>query len=83
MWFVYLLTCNDGTLYCGITNNLDKRIKNHNLKKGAKYTRSRTPVSLYYFETVESKSLALKRESQIKKLNRQSKIDLKQKDSLS
>lgn len=83
MWFVYLLECVDNTLYCGITNNLEKRIQKHNSKKGAKYTSSRTPVSLYYFEECSDKSSALKREAQIKKLSRTEKIFLKQKDSLS
>ncbi len=83
MWYVYLIKCNDDTLYCGITNNLENRIKTHNLKKGAKYTRSRTPVFLYYFEKFDDKNSALKREIQIKKLSRQNKIELKQKDSLS
>ena len=65
-WFVYLLECSDKTIYCGITNNLEKRIDSHNSKKGAKYTSSRTPVSLFYFEKVLDKSQALKREIQIK-----------------
>lgn len=79
MWFIYLLECSDGTLYCGITNNLDKRISTHNNKRGAKYTKTRVPVTLFYFEQVENKSLALKREIEIKKLSRLEKLSLKQK----
>lgn len=78
-WFVYLLECNDGTLYCGITNNLEKRIDTHNKGKGAKYTKSRLPVKIFYFESLENKSDALKREYQLKKLKRKEKIELKEK----
>ena len=50
-YFVYLLKCADDTLYCGYTNNLEERIKSHNSsEKGAKYTKTRRPVNLYYFE---------------------------------
>lgn len=73
VWYVYLLECNDGTYYCGITNNLEKRIKTHNSGKGAKYTRSRLPCSLVYHELCENKSKALKRELKVKKLNRKMK----------
>lgn len=82
MWFVYLLRCSDDTLYCGITNNLEKRLSAHNSGKGAKYTKNRTPVSVYYFETVEDKSTALKREIQIKKMSRKEKISLKEENPL-
>ena len=78
-WFVYLLECIDGTLYCGITNNLEKRIDTHNKGKGAKYTKSRLPVKIFYFESLENKSDALKREYQLKKLKRKEKIELKEK----
>jgi len=77
MWFVYLLECNDGTYYCGITNNLDNRINKHNSGKGAKYTKTRLPVSLYYYEESPNRSEASKREYQIKKLSRENKIKLK------
>lgn len=77
MWFVYLLECSDNTLYCGITNNLEKRIKTHNSKRGAKYTKTRLPVNLYYYEEVYDKSFALKREHQIKKLSREEKLSLR------
>jgi len=77
MWFVYLLLCSDNTLYCGITNNLEKRINTHNKGKGAKYTRSRLPVEIYYYEESPNKSEASKREYQIKKMSRENKLKLK------
>jgi putative endonuclease len=75
-WFVYLLITRDDTLYCGYTNDLNKRIAAHNKGKGAKYTKTRLPVKLVYSESFESKSAALKREIQIKRLTRQEKIKL-------
>jgi putative endonuclease len=72
-WAVYLLTCSDGTLYCGITNNLTKRIKAHNDGVGAKYTRGRTPVKLFRVFYCATKSEALKLERRIKKASRQQK----------
>lgn len=77
-WVCYLLECADGTLYCGITNSLEKRLAAHNAGSGAKYTRGRTPVRLRYQETFPDKSAALKRESQLKKLPRQEKLKLGQ-----
>lgn len=77
MHYVYILECADGTLYTGWTTNLEKRIRTHNMKKGAKYTKTRTPVSLFYYEEFETKSEALKREAEIKKLPRSSKLLLK------
>ena len=76
MYYVYLLECSDKTLYCGYTDNLEKRFKTHSLGKGAKYTKSRLPVSLIYSEEFETKSEALKREIAIKKLTRNEKIKL-------
>ena len=73
MWFVYILKCSDNTLYTGITNNLDKRIKAHNSGVGAKYTKGRRPVSMVYYEEQTDKSSALKREIAIKALNRNEK----------
>ncbi|CAB4196825.1 GIY-YIG_UPF0213 domain containing protein [uncultured Caudovirales phage] len=76
-WYVYLLRCEkDDTLYCGITNNLDKRVKAHNSGNGAKYTKTRMPVSVLKFWVVDSKSIALKREYQIKQLSRAQKLAL-------
>ena len=75
-WFVYIVECRDKSLYTGITNNLEKRLNKHNSGKGAKYTRARKPVSLKYYEEVDSKSIALKREIAIKKLSKNQKIKL-------
>jgi len=72
-WFVYLLLCADNTLYCGITNDIQNRLKAHNDGKGAKYTRSRRPVKVVYAERAKNKSSALKREHAIKKLSRPQK----------
>jgi putative endonuclease len=74
MWFVYLVECSDGTLYCGISNDVDKRIDKHNTKKGAKYTSTRTPVRLVYKEKADDRSSASKREYVIKKLSRDKKL---------
>lgn len=68
-WYVYIVCCNDGTLYTGITTDLERRIASHNSGKGgAKYTRSRRPVSLVYAEPAASRSEAAKREYDIKQL---------------
>lgn len=75
-WYVYLLHCKDDTLYCGMTDDIPKRLAAHNSGKGAKYTRSRSPVALVYQETLETRSEALRREAQIKKLSRQEKLTL-------
>lgn len=75
MWFIYLVKCADGTLYCGITNNLDKRIKIHNDGKGAKYTKTRRPVSLLKYFERPTKGEALKLEYKIKQLSRQEKLN--------
>ncbi len=66
-WVVYLVRCSDKSLYCGITNNLGKRLDAHNLGKGAKYTRSRTPVELMGTSSAMTRSNALKLEYCIKK----------------
>ncbi|MBP6857821.1 MAG: GIY-YIG nuclease family protein [Candidatus Pacebacteria bacterium] len=76
MYFVYILECKDKTLYTGSTNDIEKRLETHNLGKGAKYTRGRLPVKLKYNEAFETKGEALKRESEIKKLNKIQKVDL-------
>ena len=68
--FVYILECKDGTFYTGYTTDLKSRFEKHNSGWGAKYTRGRIPVKLVYFEIVETKSEALKREIKIKKMNR-------------
>ena len=76
-WWVYLLHCADGSYYCGITNNLDQRVYDHNnTARGAAYTRSRRPVHLAWCEEVETQSDALKREAQIKKMTREQKLEI-------
>ncbi|MDO4295863.1 MAG: GIY-YIG nuclease family protein [bacterium] len=79
--YTYLLQCADGSLYCGWTNNLEKRVAAHNAGKGAKYTKSRRPVILVYYEVFSSKQEAMKREAAIKHLSRQEKLRLIQKNS--
>ena len=82
-YFVYMLQCSDDTFYIGYTNNIEKRVYSHNyLKSGAKYTRSRRPVVLKYFEKFSSLSDALKREYALKKLNKQQKKQLFSRGSL-
>lgn len=72
-WYVYLLRCADNTFYCGITNDLDRRLAQHNAGTASKYTRARTPVAVETFTTVGSKSEALKLEIQVKKQPRSNK----------
>ena len=76
MYFVYILKCSDNSLYTGITLNLERRVKEHNwlLSWWAKYTSSRRPVELLYFEKCEGRSEATKRELQIKKIDFWKKI---------
>jgi putative endonuclease len=74
--YVYILECNDGSLYTGWTNNLNKRIETHNQGKGAKYTSCRLPVVLKYSETFQNKVEAQKREYQIKQYSRLEKLNL-------
>ena len=76
MNYAYILRCCDGTLYSGWTNDLEKRLKAHNSGRGGKYTRSRLPVELAYFEEFESKSEAMSREAQFKQLSRDEKLKL-------
>lgn len=72
-WFVYMLRCGDGTLYTGVTDNVERRLAAHRVGKGAKYTRGRGPLKLVYQEQVPDKSAALRREYQIKQLTKQKK----------
>ena len=74
--YMYLLRCADGTLYCGWTNHLEARVEAHNAGKGAKYTKSRKPVKLVYFETFLTKQEAMRREWEIKQLSRVEKWKL-------
>ena len=76
-YFVYILECNDRSLYTGITKDVNKRLDEHNTKDtGAKYTKARRPVKLLYQESSENRSTASKREYQIKKLTRLKKLQL-------
>lgn len=75
-YIVYILRCGDGSLYTGITNDLERRVAVHNSGKGGKYTRSHLPVESVYWETVPDKSTALRREWAIKALTRAEKLEL-------
>lgn len=81
MNYTYIVRCKDDTLYCGWTNNLEKRMASHNAGKGAKYTRNRHPVELVYYETFDTKEEAMSREYAIKKLSRKEKQKLINKQS--
>ena len=74
--FVYILRCGDNSLYCGWSNDVEKRLKIHNLGRGAKYTRARLPVELVYFEVYDNKIYAMKREYEIKQMNKEDKEKL-------
>jgi predicted GIY-YIG superfamily endonuclease len=74
-WYIYIIKCADDTLYTGITNNLERRIRQHNDNKGAKYTKGRGPVVLVKSFTRLTKSDALKLEYKIKKLSREDKLN--------
>lgn len=76
MFYTYIVECNDKTLYTGYTTDVEARIKTHNSGKGAKYTRSRLPVKLVYFEEYETKSEAMSREFALKKMTRANKLKL-------
>lgn len=76
MNYTYLLECADKTLYCGWTNDLEKRVKAHNSGMGAKYTKPRRPVTLVYYEEFQTKEEAMRREVAIKKLTRKEKEQL-------
>ena len=77
MNYTYIVQCSDGTLYTGWTNCLQKRLKAHNEgKAGAKYTRSKRPVKLVYYEGFETKEEAMRREYAIKQLTRKQKLNL-------
>ena len=76
MNYTYILSCADGTLYTGWTNDLDRRLAAHNAGRGGKYTRSRLPVTLVYHEEFETKQEAMSREWAIKHLTREQKLKL-------
>lgn len=70
MNYTYILKCSDGSFYTGWTNDIEKRVLDHNEGRGAKYTRGRTPVELVYYETFQTKEEAMKREYAIKHLSK-------------
>ena len=74
--YTYLLRCRDGSLYCGWTNDLEKRVAAHNAGTGGSYTRSRRPVELVYHEEYADKHEALSREWHIKRMSREEKLKL-------
>lgn len=74
--YTYLLECADGSLYCGWTNHLKERLEAHNGGKGAKYTKSRRPVTLVYYEEFTTKQEAMQREWAIKQMTRPQKLAL-------
>lgn len=74
MNYTYILKCSDDSLYTGWTNRLEERVKAHNEGRGAKYTRGRRPVELVYYEVLETKEEALRREYTIKQMNRTQKL---------
>jgi putative endonuclease len=76
MWYLYILRCKDGSLYTGITTDVEKRLEAHRSGKGAKYTRGRGPLELVYREACGDHSEALKRELEIKRLPRDEKLKL-------
>lgn len=75
-WYLYILECKDGTLYTGITDDISRRVAQHNAGKGAKYTRGRGPVKLLYQEECGSHSDASKREYTVHRMTRQEKLEL-------
>ncbi len=75
-WHIYIVECADGTLYTGSACDVKKRVGTHNAGTGAKYTRNRLPVRLVYLEPALNKSVALRREYEIKQLTRIRKIAL-------
>ena len=73
-WVLYILECCDGTLYTGISNDVERRLSEHQNGRGAKYTRGRRPVKLVYFEEYVDRSDASKREMEIKRMSRATKL---------
>lgn len=78
MYYTYIIKCSDNTLYTGITTDRERRVEEHNGERpwGAKYTKTRQPVVLLYWEEFQNRSDASKREYEVKKLTRQKKLDL-------
>ena len=83
MWYLYILQCGDGSLYTGITTDVEKRLEMHRSGRGAKYTRGRLPLELKYREECGTHSDALRRELEVKRLSRAEKLALiSEKDEL-
>jgi putative endonuclease len=76
VYYFYILRCADNSLYCGMTNDLEKRMEKHNSGKGAKYLRGKLPVKLVYSKKYENRSEALKREAEVKKWSKGKKEEL-------
>lgn len=76
MWWVYVLRCSDGSLYCGISNDVERRLRAHNAGKGSRYVRSRRPARLVFSWQVDSKSQALKEEYRFKQLSKKEKEEI-------
>ncbi|MBP7216927.1 MAG: GIY-YIG nuclease family protein [Candidatus Omnitrophica bacterium] len=75
-WFLYIVRCSDTSLYTGITTDITRRVKEHNTKKGAFYTKNKTPVKLVYQEALIGRPAASKREAMVKRLTRKQKLML-------
>ena len=76
IWYLYILRCGDGTLYTGITTDVQNRLEQHRCGKGAKYTRGKAPLELIYQEKCGARSEALRRECAVKALKREQKLHL-------
>ena len=74
--YTYLLRCADGSLYCGWTNDPERRLAAHNAGKGSRYTRSRRPVEMVHMEAFDTKEEAMRREARIKRMRRWDKLRL-------
>lgn len=75
-WFLYMLRCSDGSLYTGVTNNLERRLTMHNKGTASRYTRTRLPVEMLYHETCASRTQAMVRECAVKAFSRKQKDEL-------
>ena len=82
LWFIYILETNQGTLYTGITTDVERRLQEHGLGKGAKYLRGKGPLTLRFCYQCEGRSVASQLEIKIKRLNRQKKLALIKKPDL-
>lgn len=76
MWYVYILKCENNTLYTGVTTDLNRRFTEHKISKGAKYTKANKPEEILYSEQFKNRSDACKRETQIKSWKREKKLEL-------